>query len=150
MVFMAKPIVPRKYRTSVMRGALLGGMSLSRKDLLSDFQKTVATWGHAVNFTVRISFKGPDARILAWTDDYIWNLLNTGTAQRFARFTSDFTAKTSPGFIGSRPGSGRALPSRRSTGSIAARNWTEAIFKNNEQVFNQRIAAALYKGFNMM
>lgn len=144
MPFLVRPLIPRPFRTASFRAYVLNALRDIQRDVLTDLQATVATWKHPVSFTVGISYKS-DAVLVLWTDDYVWNILNSGTAQRFARFTPDFVPKTKPRVIGSFAGRGRALPSRVSTGSIMAREWSKVIAENNSERLKQLIAAAIYK-----
>lgn len=129
-----------------MRGSLLGALRYTQKQIEHDLYLTTLTWRHPVTFTVRLSFKA-DAVIRAWTDDYVWNLLNVGTLRRYARTSDDFTPKTAPGRIVALPGSGSVYPSKYPLKGIAAREWTLTIMRDREKFFNQRIVAAIYKGF---
>jgi len=147
MAFMARPIVPKQFRTAAMRGFLLSALNQERANLRTSFQATVATWNHSVNFTIAISYKGNDARLLAWTDDYVWNILNSGTMNRYSILPPGFVPKTRPRVVGSLAGRGTARKSNKSRGSIAAREWNTVIMELHEPVFNQRIAAAIFKGF---
>ena len=130
MPFAAKPIPLKPYRTRSMNAFLLNALKKSSDDVKLDFQTTVATWNHHVGFTVKYSFRGPDAVILAWTDDYVWNLLNTGTHRRYARGVG-YVPKSRPRVIGSFAGAGHMVKSKIPYPGIQAREWTQVIFDNN-------------------
>lgn len=145
MPFFARAIPPKQYRTAQLRGELLGALRYSQRQIEHDLSLTVATWNHSVTFTVRIGFKA-DAILRAWTDDYVWNLLNVGTLRRYSRVSDDFSPKTSPGRIVAVAGSGQVYPSKYPRRGIAAREWTRVIMRDREKFFNQRIVAAIYRG----
>lgn len=147
MPFLARAIpFSKKDRTPQMRGYLLHALRYTQEQIEHDLYLTAASWEHSVTFTVRISFKA-DAVIRAWTDDYVWNLLNVGTLRRYARTSDDFTPKTAPGRIVSLAGSGSVYPSRVPLRGIDAREWTITILRYREKFFNQRVVAAIAKGF---
>lgn len=148
MPFLARPIPVKPFKTRSMNAYLLNALKASASDINADFQATVSTWTHSVGFSVKVMYKGADARILAWTGDYVWNLLNTGTHRRYARAAFGFTPKSRVRFIGAMPGSGMMIPSRIPLPGIKAREWTLVIREKNEKTFNQRIVAAIYRGFN--
>jgi hypothetical protein len=146
MAFLARAIPAKPFRTAALRAYMASALRQSRQDVLKDLESTVNTWNHTVNFTVRIYYRGANAELLAYTGDYVWNILNTGTLRKFAHVSSDFRPKTRVRRIPAMAGAGTVYPSKTPTKGIDARQWTAVIFEKNEKVFNQRIVAAIYNG----
>lgn len=78
-------------------------MDMTAEDIRIDFQVTTQTWKGKPLF--KIVNKG-DAERWIGTDSDIYRFVNSGTAIRYATMTPDFSAKTTPGHIGSVQGKG--------------------------------------------
>jgi len=71
-------------------------------------------------------------------DKFGW--LNAGTSVRFAAMTPDFSAKTKPGRLASKPGIGGFMRlTGRDMGGIAARRWTIIITEKRQKPFGDNI-----------
>lgn len=110
------------------------GLKDAAEDAQRDMQKTTATWQHKPTFAIKEQPTG----FLVGTDDDVWNMLDVGTrahliiarrAKRL-RFSSGFTAKTRPGFVGSQAGGASGGPvfaqSVQHPGTTA-RGWSKLI-----------------------
>lgn len=75
------------------------------KAMKRSFQKTVRTWEHPVTFH-QITESRPDPTVLVYTDDDIYGYVSGGTRVRYVVMTPDFSPKTRPGLLDSRPGRG--------------------------------------------
>lgn len=90
------------------------GMRDAAEDALKDFQKTTATWRRGAEFVIKEQRDG----FLVGTSNDVWNMLDKGTrAHRIVarrakrlRFSSGFSAKTRPGFVGSQSGGSSGGP----------------------------------------
>jgi len=130
-----------------MEGYILNALLDTSGDVLADLEQTVATWNHKVEFKVHLTFK-KDARVNIFTYDLPWNWLDQGTANRYAIMSRDFVPKTTPGSFQSGHGAGRLIRiGRRSRGPIRPRGWTIMAINKHTKVFNQRVVAAVAKGF---
>lgn len=130
-----------------MSGAVLSALKHAGRNVKAEFEKTTSTWEHKPQFYIDIGYRGADARMLAWTGDYIWNLLDRGTLVRYSVPVENFQAKSVPRWIGSKQGAGKMVGSSKPLKGIEAREWTEVIAEEQEKVFNQLIVAAIFKGF---
>lgn len=90
------------------------GLRDAAEAALEDFEKTGATWRTKPTFVIKEQRDG----FLVGTDNEIWNMLDKGTrAHRIVarrakrlRFSSGFSAKTRPGFVGSQSGGSSGGP----------------------------------------
>lgn len=110
------------------------GMQDAAEDALKDFQKTTATWRNQPDWTIKERADGATVS----TDNDVWNMLDKGTrAHRIVarkakrlRFSSGFSAKTRPGFVGSQSGGSSGGPvfaqSVQHPGTTA-RGWSKLI-----------------------
>lgn len=110
------------------------GMRDAAEAAQEDFEKTTATWRNQPDWIIKEQRDG----FLVGTDNDIWNMLDKGTrahriiarrAKRL-RFSSGFSAKTRPGFVGSQSGSTSGGPvfaqSVQHPGTVA-RGWSKLI-----------------------
>jgi hypothetical protein len=110
------PITPnaKKINFSRFADAAKLGLRDAAEAAVRDFEKTTATWNHKVEFVIKEQKDG----FLVGTDDRIWRYGDVGTrAHRIVarrakrlRFSSGFTAKTRPGFVGSQAGGSTGGP----------------------------------------
>lgn len=142
----ARPLPVKKYRTKAMQGYILDAMLDSSGAVLSDLEQTIQHWRHHVEFKVHITF-AKDARLTIWTYDIPWNLLDQGTSVRYARGSKGFVPKTTPGTFRSGAGAGYMKPSRKRYPGIKPRGWTLMAVTKHTKEFNQRVVAAMAKGF---
>lgn len=110
------------------------GMRDAAEAAKTDFEKTTATWRTEVEFVIKEQPSG----FLVGTDNLIWKFGDVGTrAHRIVarrakrlRFSSGFTAKTRPGFVGSQAGGSTGGPvfaqSVQHPGTTA-RGWSKLI-----------------------
>jgi hypothetical protein len=142
------PIAPKLLKTARMRGLILQAMLHTEREVVADFQSTVETWHHSVQFLHKVGFRGGDLIVSVITDDDPWNILNRGTSVRYNVMTRGFIAKTKPGVIGSGPGRGQFAyrDTKNPRPGIQARNFTIAIRKKHDKPFKARIARAIFLG----
>lgn len=120
------PSIPR------FRGLILQAERKTQELVIEDMKKTTATWEHPVEFYGKVSYKAGNTYVAVDTPDKVWHYLDKGTAERWAIMSNPFVPKTSPGWLGSRPGKGFAVVRGRShmqhdMGPIKARHWSEYI-----------------------
>lgn len=111
------------------------------KDLLLDFELSVATWDHKVKFERLVSVGPRSVDVLVDTDDEIYRYVNDGTVDHFVApkkkggvlaFPAVYAAKSTPGVPVSRTGgsSGPMVFSRgHMVSGIKARNFDQVIKK---------------------
>lgn len=122
--------------------------------LVKEFEKTTKTWqGDKPTFV-------PDTRLRQGTGAGLsigmeggrgvdkWTFLNFGTRVRYAILSSDWQSKTTPGFLGSGPGSGRVvkIDINNPQPGIEARDWSVIIMKDFKPVFREAMHDALADG----
>ena len=108
-----KAIKPKKLKDKALRITLINKARKVGNDMRKDFQATTQSWNHKVNFTVDVGTKGQGPAVLVGTDDVIYGYVNDGTKAHIIRpvkakalsfLGGGYTAKTSPGMIGSGSG----------------------------------------------
>jgi len=119
-----KIIKPSKLNQVAIYDALVNAMILFGKDLLKEFKKTTKTWKRKPKFeTLRdTGIAAGKMEIAVLTDDEIYGYLNDGTGKwgpshkeypipkvftpksKRLKFQKSYSAKTSPGVIGSKSG----------------------------------------------
>ena len=139
------------------------------KSVISDFRGATATWEHKPTFVIRGPFfKKSGGNSVMWvrvepsTHIDIFTYVNSGTQPhiifprkgKFLSYRLDFTPKTKPGSLYSRPG-GKSGPSVRRRGvahpGTEARNFTVISAINHQAWWNSRIGRLAYEwGVNAM
>ena len=116
-LFQIKAIKPQRLRIPEIRLELLNELRRQGKETEADLGKPVATWENKPKFTSEISLAGGDAMVLTgptggdeavqhfeWVDQGTRPHIIRARRGRRLRFSSKYTAKTRPGWIGSRRG----------------------------------------------
>lgn len=106
-----KAIKAKAPRVQAARLALLNELRSVGKEIQNDYKATTATWKHKPEFKTQISLAGGTPSVSVSTTDKIFGYVDAGTrphiiaprAKRL-RFMSGFSAKTSPGVLGSGAG----------------------------------------------
>lgn len=159
-----------------VQGALLATVINTRRDVLADFNKCIATWKHKPKFVSYVSYAGGNVQIKVLTMDKVFGYLDRGTVRRFVpmKRRPSFIAKTQPGMIGSVAGQGgpvlgadgkpfilksykarvtisirgkpKTIRQSRALPGIKARNFSLNIRNKHEQIFFRRIGDALMRG----
>jgi hypothetical protein len=149
-----KAIKASRLKEKAMVRELLNGMAMSEKDILADFQSTVATWKKKPKFEVVSDLNPSGPEILVGTDDEIYGYVDRGTKPHIIRpvkakslvFRGNYTAKTTPRIIGSKAGgsSGPLVFSQevRHPGT-KAREFSETIQKKQQPRFKRRMEKAM-------
>lgn len=109
-----KGIKPPVLRIDAVRLTLLNSLRKVATPIKRDFEATVRTWDKKPKFEREIGLSPDGPTLLIGTDDENYNRLDKGTRPHlikpradgpgFLRFQPGYTAKTSPGVIGSRAG----------------------------------------------
>jgi hypothetical protein len=156
-VFLWKAIKPAKLKVDAIRLELLNALRKEGRVQLKDFEKTVATWDHGVEFEMLISLSGGGPQLLVGTDDAIYGYVNEGTKPHIIRpvnaprlaFQGQYTPKTVPGVIGSKSGGSSGdmvyANSVQHPGT-QARDFDEIIQKKNQRRFKRAMQDAMTKG----
>lgn len=126
------------------------GMQDAAEAALEDFEKTTTTWSKQPDWTIKEQRDG----YLVGTENKIWNMLDRGTrAHRIVarrakrlRFSSGFSAKTRPGFVGSQAGGSSGGPvfaqSVQHPGTTA-RSWSKLISSKYKVQLSRFIATRI-------
>lgn len=141
----AKAINFTRYADAAKRG-----MRDAADAALEDMRKTTATWRTQPDFVAKEQRDG----FLVGTENDVWNMLDKGTrahriiarkAKRL-RFSSGYSAKTRPGFVGSQgggPNGGTVFaPSVQHPGTTA-RAWSKLIGSKYKVQLSKFIAARI-------
>jgi hypothetical protein len=106
-----------------------------------DYEKTVETWDEEVVFEQLTQTVGGNLIVIVGTDNEIYRYVNDGTRVRRALMSDDFSPKTRPGSLRSRPGSGHVVFISRKLAlpGIEARDFTGQITKKWEGKYKRRI-----------
>jgi hypothetical protein len=162
MTVTVKAIVPTSpvFDTKLTARLLELAVNATADAVQRDFQRTVTTWKRRPPFAIRRArVVGTDVVAFVGTDNDIYGYVTRGTRPHVIRpvraktlkFRTGYRAKTSPGFIGARPGGafGSLVSARevRHPGT-KARNFEETIAKNNQRDFQERIDGAIRRGTN--
>jgi len=148
MIFLFKPITPKKLRVDEFRLAFLSAIHETERGISKDWKKITETWDHDVVWEVEISLKGgPSVKVSS--ADQILRWLNDGTpphnifakkSMGYLKYQPGFKPKTKVGWIGSQKGgkSGPAVmrPSVRHPG-FEARNYEKVMKEKWEPEFNK-------------
>lgn len=137
-----------------MRLTLLNELRSIGSDIEKDFRATVATWDRKPEFNVDISLAGGTPSVEVTTDDEVYKYLDEGTRAHFVApvnakalaFSPNYTAKTSPGVLGSRGGGatgGVVFSKGHMVSGIEARHFSEKIIKKWRGTFGKRMAQAM-------
>lgn len=149
-----KVLKPQRLKEKDMRLALLNGLRAAAKAVEKDYKATTATWKTPVEFETVISLRSSRAEFLVGTNSKIYEYVDQGTKPhvilpkkaKMLKFQTGYTAKTTPGVIGSVTGG--------ATGSIVysrgvmhpgtkARRFSELINKKHESKFKDEMHKAM-------
>lgn len=150
-----KPIIPKGIKVKALIGELESAMKRVQRDIADDFSATTRTWNHKPKFDREFESTKQHIRVAVTTDSDIYRYVSEGTKPHIIRprrgttlrFQSGYSAKTSPGAIGSSSGgaSGEFIFTRRGVRhpGTKARKFPEAIAKKQERPIRLRIAKAI-------
>lgn len=138
----------RALQSDRVRGGLLAALMNTKRDVMRDFESVIATWRHKPRFLSYISYSGGDVRLHIFTLDKPFQYLDRGTRIRYATMAPGFEPKTSPGFIGSRPGKQGLwfVSKNKPHKGIHARQFSLMIRRKNEDKFKRRVYDAIKLG----
>lgn len=149
-----KSIKPQRMKDKNLRLELLNEIRKVGTLISKDFGETVKTWDHKPKFEQVISLSGNQPAVLVATDDEIYGYVDEGTKPHIIKpkkakvlhFMGGYTAKTSPGVIGSGNGgsSGGEVFSRgvKHPGT-KARGFSKAIEKKWQNSFRRHMEEAM-------
>lgn len=155
-----KQVKPSKMRIDAFRLEFLSALKKAGREVVKDFEKTVATWNKKPAFLVAVSLTGPGPILEVYTEDEIYKYVSRGTKphliwagyytgksdHKVLAFPSSSTPKTRPGFIGSGAGSRSKSTTYRpyvQHKGIKARKFEEAIAKGRMSWFKKEMEAAM-------
>lgn len=114
------------------------------KAMKRSFARTTRTWEHAVQFR-QLTESQPNPTVLVYTTDPIYGYVSGGTRVRRALMSPDFSPKTRPGALDSRPGSGGVVfVSRKlSLPGIEARRFPELVEEKHRKPYQREVEQAI-------
>lgn len=114
------------------------------KAMKRSFQQTTRTWQHDVAFHQMTEME-PDPTVLVYTTDAIYGYVSGGTRVRRALMSRDFSPKTRPGVLDSRPGSGGVVFISRKLArpGIQARRFPEQVEKKHAKTYQRDVERAI-------
>lgn len=133
---MFKAILAKQANKNAAIRELLVGAEEVKTLLIKNFDKTIQDFSSKPK--VQSEIKQDTRRIVTFVyiEDKIYTFLSKGTRVRYATMTKGFVAKTKPGRIASRPGSGGVfyISKNKPRPGIKARNFDDSIVKANERL----------------
>lgn len=158
-VFKFKAIKPRKFNDAEIKRQLRNAVFRVGRAVKRDFESTVATWDDKPKFSLLTSVrKGSDIGFFVGTDDQVYKWVNDGTAEHiipvgsagFLAMPESYTAKTSPGVIGSsgggESGDTSIVPVDVIHPGIQARAFDKVIAAKWEKRWKRAIEEAIHSG----
>lgn len=108
------------------------------------FARTTRTWEHAVDFH-QLTESQPEPTVLVYTTDRVYGYVSGGTRVRRALMSPDFSPKTRPGVLDSRPGSGGVVFVSRKLNrpGIQARRFPELVEVRHKKPYQREVEQAL-------
>ena len=157
MAIVCKAIKPARFNNQAFRVAIEKAAQEAARGIEADFKLTTATWKHKVTFTKIVSIEPSPVEILVGTDDKIYGYVDLGTRPHFIfakpgkvlAFPGSYSAKTTPGVIGSRAGGGSGstvFASYVEHPGTDPRNFDETIRKKWTPKFRATMKAAMRAG----
>lgn len=156
-MIVCKSIKPARFRSEAFRQHITTAANQVANGIEADFRATTATWEHKPAFEKIVDTVASPVQILVGTDDPIYAFVDMGTRPHaiFPRnakvlaFPSAYSAKTSPGVIGSSGGgsSGSTVfAAYVQHPGTAPRNFDETIARKWAPRFKAAMEAALRAG----
>ena len=108
------------------------------------FARTTRTWEHAVDFH-QLTELEPDPTVLVYTTDAVYGYVSGGTRVRRALMSPDFSPKTRPGVLDSRPGRGGVVVVSRKLAlpGIQARRFPELVEEKHKKPYQRDVERAI-------
>ncbi len=108
------------------------------------FQRTTRTWEHEVTFRQMTEIE-PEPTVLVYTTDEIYGYVSGGTRVRRALMSRDFSPKTRPGVLDSRPGRGGVVFISRKLNrpGIQARRFPELVEEKHLKGYRRDVERAI-------
>lgn len=108
------------------------------------FERTTRTWEHEVDFHQMTEME-PDPTVLVYTTDAVYGYVSGGTRVRRALMSPDFSPKTRPGVLDSRPGAGGVVFVSRKLNlpGIQARRFPELVEEKHKKAYQRDVEGAL-------
>ena len=160
MAIVFKAIKPKKLNDREMRKVYLDAIRDFGDEMVKEFHKTTATWEHKPKFEKLFQLSQGQAGVFVGTDDEIYGYVNDGTKDHWVEpvnasalaFNALYSAKTSPGRIGSSPGGpmGPVVFSKgHEVSGIEPRNFDEDIQKQMQPRFKRKMEQAMREARNV-
>ena len=155
-VFSVKGIRPKRLKVESCAKEIKAALKDEGRDVVKEYEKTVATWKKKPKFESIVDVSGGDAAVLTGTDSEIYGYVDEGTRPHIIRpvrasrlrFKSGYKAKTQPRKIGSQAGGafGDTVYAMqvRHPGS-KAREFSPTIQKRRRKPFTRRMVGAMQK-----
>jgi hypothetical protein len=154
----ARAIIPRPFNARLIRQQLERGMEEYNELVKQDFEATVETWEHEVEFHAEVKDTPQGLVAEVSTEDEIYGYVNNGTdphpiraknAKALAFPGGGYVAKTIPGMVGSQsggPAGDTAFAKEVQHPGTEARKFDEAIKKKRRGDFARIMLRALLRG----
>jgi hypothetical protein len=156
---MFRAIVPKGkiVDDGALQAAILAAINDTTKTMVYDFDATVRTWENKPDFyQVDAEVTGGMAQGAAGTDDDIYGYVARGTkphgedanSASIMVFASGYTAKTTPGTLGSKAGGvsdEKVYATHVNHPGIQARGFEDAIAKKRQRTLQNNVTAAILK-----
>jgi hypothetical protein len=158
VTIVTKPIKPGKFDQEAFFLALAFTAEETGKDIKKDFEATTKTWKNKPVFVVETAVGPNSVEVLVDTDDEIYGYVTKGTRPHVILpkkpggvlvFKSGYSAKTSPGVIGSTQGGSfgdKVIRAGVIHPGTQARKFDETIEKKWKPIYKRRMEKALSQG----
>ena len=112
------------------------------------YNQTSHTWKAQPRFMQKIEMNPKQDSVTVWAEDRIYWFVHEGVSVMRAVLTNPYVARTSPGVLSSRTGSGERLYASKkiSKPSYKPRKFTQAIIKRQKPKFKKRMESAMLRG----
>lgn len=155
LTFRIEAIVPKDVNfATLFKAAYSGALKEVAEEIKGDFEDVTRTWKHKPKFIIRVTERGGQLGITISTSDVVFGYVNYGTKAHVIRpkkakrlvFQTGYSAKSKPGFIGSKPG-GASGPTVTATEvhhpGTEARKFDVAIARRRQKSLKSKMDRAL-------
>ncbi len=103
-MFSAKPLLLTPLNIIHFKEEAFKFLQTLEQPILQDFESTVASWHHNVDFVSEIKWSRGDAVLRVYTVDEPYYYVDRGTSIRYAKMPKGYRRHTQPRVLGSFPG----------------------------------------------
>ncbi|HUV51551.1 MAG TPA: hypothetical protein VMW64_00575 [Dehalococcoidia bacterium] len=123
-------------------------LSVQGKEINRLYNQTSNTWKAQPRFMQKVEMNSKQDSVTVWAEDRIYWFVHEGVSVMRAVLTNPYVARTAPGVLSSRTGSGERLYASKKINkkSYKPRKFTQAIIKRIEPGFKKRMQSAMLKG----